>query len=69
MFLSTIFVKFQEIFDLNIRWMMYEIETKDFSKDKEKFDFCIYSGKSKHNYLSKLVVGNMTHETGIIATE
>ena len=48
---------------------MYVIKTedvyKDFSKDKEMFDFSNYSANSKYyNDLNKLVVCKMNNETG-----
>ena len=51
---------------------MYEIKTedvyKDFSKDKEMFDFSNYSIKSKYyNYSNKLVVGKLKEETAGVA--
>ena len=53
---------------------MYEIETedvyKDFSNDKEMFDFSNYSTKSKHyDNSNKLVVGKMKDEKAGVATE
>ena len=54
--------------------LMYEIKTedvyKDFSNDKEMFDFINYSTKSKYyDNLNKLVVGKMKYETAGIAIE
>ena len=54
--------------------LMYEIKTedvyKDFSKDKEMFDFSNYSAKSQHYENSnKLLVGRMKGETAGVAIE
>ena len=50
---------------------MYEIKTedvyKDFSNDKEMFDFSNYSTKSKYDNSNKLVVGKMKDELGGVA--
>ena len=51
---------------------MCEIKTedvyKDFSNDKEMFDFSNYSTKSKYyDNLNKLVVGKMNDETASVA--
>ena len=52
--------------------LMYEIKTedvyKDFSSDKEMFDFSNYSTKSKYyDNSKKLVVGKMDNETAGVA--
>ena len=51
--------------------LMYEIKTedvyKDFSNDKEMFDFSNYSTKSKYDNSNKLVVGKMKDELGGVA--
>ena len=52
--------------------LMYEIKTedvyKDFSNDKEMFDFSNYSTKSKYyDNSKKLVVGKMDNETAGVA--
>ena len=54
--------------------LMYEIKTedvyKDFSNDKEMFDFGNYSTKSKYyDNSNKLVVGKMKNETAGVAIE
>ena len=54
--------------------LMYEIKTedvyKDFSNDKEMFDFSNYSTKSKYyDNSNKLVVGKMKDETAGVAIE
>ena len=54
--------------------LMYEIKTegvyKDFSSDKEMFDFSNYSTKSKYcDNSNKLVVGKMKDETACVAIE
>ena len=54
--------------------LMYEIKSEDVyedvSKDKEMFDFCNYSTKSKYDDNSnKLVVGKIKDETAGIAIE
>ena len=54
--------------------LMYEIKTEDvyknFSNDKEMFDFGNYSTKSKYyDNSNKLVVGKMKNETAGIAIE
>ena len=54
--------------------LMYEIKTedvyKDFSNDKEMFDFSNYSAKSKcYDNSNKLVVGKMKDETAGVAIE
>ena len=55
--------------------LMYEIETedvyKDFSNDKEMFDFIDYSTKSKYyDNHNKLVVGEMKEQTaGVLSDE
>ena len=54
--------------------LMYEIKTediyKDFSNDKEMFDFSNYSTNSKYyDNSDKLVVGKMTAETAGAAIE
>ena len=54
--------------------LMYEIKTKnvyrDFRKDKEMFDFSIYSTKSKYyDNSNKLMVGKMKYETAGFAIE
>ena len=51
---------------------MYEIKTgdvyKDFSNDKQMFDFSNYSAKSKYyDNSNKLVVGKMEDETADLA--
>ena len=47
--------------------LMYEIKTedvcKDFSNNKEMFDFSSYSTKSTYDNLNKLVVGEIKDET------
>ena len=47
--------------------LMYEIKTedvcKDFSNNKEMFDFSSYSTKSTYDDLNKLVVGKIKDET------
>ena len=53
---------------------MYEIKTedvyKDFSNDKEMFDFSNYSTESKYyDNSNKLVVGKMKDETACVAIE
>ena len=53
---------------------MYEIKTedvyKDFSNDKEMFNFSNYSAKSKYyDKLIKLVVGKLKNETAGVAIE
>ena len=53
---------------------MCEIKTedvyKDFSNDKEMFDFSNYSTKSKYyDNWNKLVIGNMKDKTGSVATK
>ena len=54
--------------------LMYEIKTedlyKDFSNEKEMFDFSNYSTKSKYyDNSNKLVVGKMEDETAGVAIE
>ena len=54
--------------------LTYEIKTEDvyknFSSDKEMFDFSNYSTKSKYyNNSNKLVIGKMKDETGGVAIE
>ena len=53
--------------------LMYEIKTedvyKDFSNNKEMFDFSYYSTKSKYYNSNKLVVGKMKDETAGVAIE
>ena len=54
--------------------LMYEIKTEDvyknFSSNKEMFDFSNYSTKSKyHDDLNKLLTGKMKDETGGVAIE
>ena len=54
--------------------LMYEIKTedvyKDFSNDKEMFDFSNYSTKSKYyDNSNKLVVGKMKDETAGVAID
>ena len=54
--------------------LMYEIKTedvyKDFSSDKEMFEFSNYSTKSKYyDNSNKLVVGKMKNETACVAIE
>ena len=51
---------------------MYEIKTKDvykdFSNDKEMFEFSNYSTKSKYDdNLNKLVIGKIKDETACVA--
>ena len=53
---------------------MYEIKTgnvcKDFSSDKEMFEFRNYSTRSKYyDNSNKLVIGKMKDETGGVAIE
>ena len=53
---------------------MCEIKTedvyKDFSNDKEMFDFSNYSTKSKYyDNWNKLVIGNMKDKTGSVTTK
>ena len=53
---------------------MYEIKTEDvyknFSSNKEMFDFSNYSTKSKyHDDLNKLLTGKMKDETGGVSIE
>ena len=53
---------------------MYETKTenvwKDFSSDKDIFDFSNYSSKSKYyDNSNKLAIGNMKDETGSVAIE
>ena len=54
--------------------LMYEIKTedvyKDFSSDKEMFEFSNYSTKSKYyDNSNKLVVGKMKNETAGVVIE
>ena len=54
--------------------LMYEVKTediyKDFSSNKEMFDFNNYSNKSKYyDNSNKLVIGEMKDETGVVAIE
>ena len=46
--------------------LMYD---KDFSNNKEMFDFSYYSTKSKYYNSNKLVVGKMKDETAGVAIE
>ena len=54
--------------------LMYEIKTedvyKDFSSNKEKFDFSNYSTKPKcYDISNQLIIGKMKDETGGVAIE
>ena len=53
--------------------LMYEIKTedayKDFSNDKDMFDFSNYSTKSRYYNSNKIVVGKMQDETAGVAIE
>ena len=42
---------------------------KDYSNDKEMFDFCNYSTKSKYDNSNKFVVGKIKDETAGAAIE
>ena len=58
----------------DIHSVMYEIRTedsfKDFSSNKEIFDFSNFLAKSKYyNNLNKLVIGKIKYEIGGVAIE